>query len=95
NPVSSYVCAYLFLVPLIRSLSGRTTIDHALEHAALGRELPANDKRQDYLRARLSTGSDGVPVATSVGAQDSSLVANLAAANALIVRPPFAPAAPA
>ncbi len=95
NPVSSYVCAFLFLVPLIRALSGRTTVDHSFEHAVLGRELPANDKRQDYLRARLENGSDGLPVATSVGAQDSSLVGNLAAADALIVRPPFAPAAPA
>ncbi|HAP12698.1 MAG TPA: molybdopterin molybdenumtransferase MoeA, partial [Afipia sp.] len=95
NPVSSYVCAFLFLVPLIRSLSGRTTIDHPLEQARLGRELPANDKRQDYLRARVTAGSDGVPVATSVGAQDSSLVAKLVEANALIVRPPLAPAAAA
>ncbi len=95
NPVSSYICAYLFLVPLIRALSGRTDIDHAFEHAVLGHALPANDKRQDYLRARTQTGPDGVAVAISVGAQDSSLVANLATANALIVRPPFAPAAPA
>jgi molybdopterin molybdotransferase len=94
NPVSSYVCAFLFLVPLIRALSGRTIVDHPLEQAVLGRELPANDKRQDYLRARLTTGSDGLPIATSVGAQDSSLVGNLAAADALIVRAPFAPAAP-
>ncbi|TKT73413.1 molybdopterin molybdotransferase MoeA [Afipia massiliensis] len=95
NPVSSYVCAFLFLVPLIRALSGRTSVDHLLERAVLGRELPANDKRQDYLRARLTPGSDGLPVATSVGAQDSSLVANLAASDALIVRAPHAPAAPA
>lgn len=95
NPVSSYVCAFLFLVPLIRALSGRTVVDHSFEHAVLGRELPANDKRQDYLRALLKNGSDGLPIATSVGAQDSSLVGNLAAADALIVRPPFAPAAPA
>lgn len=95
NPVSSYVCAFLFLVPLIRALSGRTQVDHVFERAVLGRELPANDMRQDYLRARLAPGSDGVPVATSVGAQDSSLVANLAAADALIVRPPHAAAAQA
>ena len=95
NPVSSYVCAFLFLVPLIRALSGRTQVDHVLERAVLGRELPANDKRQDHLRARVTTGSDGVPVATTVGPQDSSLVGNLAAADALIVRLPHAPAAPA
>jgi len=95
NPVSSYICAFLFLVPLIRALSGRTQIDHRFEHAVLGRELAANDQRQDYLRARLATSADGIPVVTSVGAQDSSLVANLAAADALIIRPPHAPAAPA
>ncbi|MCF2523776.1 gephyrin-like molybdotransferase Glp [Bradyrhizobium sp. G127] len=95
NPVSSYICAFVFLVPLIRALSGRTQIDHVAERAVLGHDLPANDKRQDYLRARAAPGPDGLPVASSVGAQDSSLVANLAAANVLIVRPPFAPAAPA
>jgi molybdopterin molybdotransferase len=95
NPVSSYVCAFLFLVPLIRALSGRTIVDHPLERAVLGRDMPANDQRQDYLRARLVSGTDGLQVATPVNAQDSSLVANLAAANALIIRPPFAPAAPA
>lgn len=95
NPVSSYVCAFLFLVPLIRALSGRTVVDHPLEKAVLGRDMPANDQRQDYLRAHLASGADGLPVATPVNAQDSSLVANLAAANALIIRPPFAPAAAA
>lgn len=93
NPVSSYICAFLFLVPLIRALSGRAAIAHPQDKAVLGRDLPANDKRQDYLRARLETGSDGLPVAIPVGHQDSSLVANLAAAAALIVRPPFAAAA--
>lgn len=95
NPVSSYVCAFLFLVPLIRALSGRTVVDHPLEKAVLGRDMPANDQRQDYLRAHLASGAEGQPVATPVNAQDSSLVANLAAANALIIRPPYAPAAPA
>lgn len=95
NPVSSYICAFVFLVPLIRALSGRSAVDHVSERAVLGADLPANDKRQDYLRAQVEPGPNGVPVASSVGVQDSSLVANLAAANALIVRPPFAPAAPA
>ena len=54
NPVSSYVCAFLFLVPLIRALSGRDA--HPSRHARpplLGRDLAANDQREDYLRARL------------------------------------------
>ena len=95
NPVSSYVCAFLFLVPLIRALSGRNTIRHVSETALLGRDLAANDLREDYLRARLERRADGVLIATPVDHQDSSLLGNLAAARALVIRPPFAPAAPA
>jgi molybdopterin molybdotransferase len=92
NPVSSYVCGFLFLVPLIRRLSGRTDIHHVSETALLGRDIAANDLREDYLRARLEVRADGALIATPVGHQDSSLLANLAAARALVIRPPFAPA---
>jgi molybdopterin molybdotransferase len=95
NPVSSYVCAFLFLVPLIRKLSGRSAIHHVTESALLGRDVAANDQREDYLRARLTTREDGVLVVTTVNHQDSSLLGNLAAAQALLIRPPFAPAAKA
>ncbi len=95
NPVSSYVCAFLFLVPLIRKLCGRTSIHHTSESALLGHDLAANDQRQDYLRARILTRDDGAVIATPVTQQDSSLLGNLAAAHALLVRLPFAPAAKA
>jgi molybdopterin molybdotransferase len=93
NPVSSYVCGFLFLVPLIRSLSGRTDIHHVSETALFGRNVVANDLREDYLRARLELRADGTLIATPVDHQDSSLLGNLAAARALVVRAPFAPAA--
>jgi molybdopterin molybdotransferase len=95
NPVSSYVCSVLFLVPLIRALSGRTDIHHVPETALLGRDLGANDLREDYLRARLGRREDGALIATPVNRQDSSLLANLAVSQALVIRAPFAPAAPA
>jgi molybdopterin molybdotransferase len=95
NPVSSYVCSFLFLVPLIRALSGRSVVHHARERALLGRDVGANDVREDYLRARLETRSDGALVAFPVDHQDSSLLANLAVARALVIRPPFAPKAAA
>ena len=60
NPVSAYVCGFLFLVPLIRALSGRAAIHHVSETALLGRPVAANDMREDYLRARLELGRDGV-----------------------------------
>jgi molybdopterin molybdotransferase len=89
------VCAFLFLVPLIRKLSGRLTIHHSTESALLGHGVAANDQREDYLRAHLSTRDDGALIATPVSQQDSSLLGNLAASQALLIRPPFAPAADA
>jgi molybdopterin molybdotransferase len=94
NPVSSYVCAFLFLVPLIRQLSGRTDIEHVPERALLAVDLPENDERADYLRATLLQEPTG-PVATPVLVQDSSLMAPLAKADCLVIRPPYAPAAKA
>jgi molybdopterin molybdotransferase len=95
NPVSSYVCGFLFMVPLLRALSGRNEVAHALEPAVLGRDLAANDQREDYLRTRLETRADGTVVATPVIKQDSSLLGNLAVAEGLLIRKPFAPAAAA
>lgn len=95
NPVSSYVCGFLFLVPLIRALSGCADVHHVSEKAILGRDVGANDVREDYLRARLETRADGVLIATPVDHQDSSLLGNLAAARALVMRPAFAPKAAA
>src|SRR5262249_13015176 len=78
NPVSAYVCAVLFLVPLIRRLAGRGDVVAAPDTARLGCDLPANDERADYLRATLVVGSDGVPVATPAQVQDSSMLMLLA-----------------
>jgi molybdopterin molybdotransferase len=94
NPVSSYVCAFLFVVPLIRRLAGRRDIERTPEVALLGSDLPANDERADYLRATLTAGTAG-PIATPVPSQDSSLMAPLAAADCLLIREPHAPAAKA
>jgi molybdopterin molybdotransferase len=94
NPVSAYVCAFLFLVPLIARLSGRSDGDHRPEAARLGSDLPANDERADYLRAVLTPGPDGA-IATPLPSQDSSLMAPLAKASCLLIREPNAPAAAA
>jgi molybdopterin molybdotransferase len=94
NPVSSYVCAFLFLVPLIRKLTGRDDLVIPTETAVLGSDLPENDERADYLRALLKDGPDG-PVATPFPTQDSSMMAPLAQAGCLVIRAPHAPAAKA
>jgi molybdopterin molybdotransferase len=95
NPVSAYVCGVLFLVPLIRRLTGRADVEPRLEPALLGCDLPENDERADYLRATLAPGGDGIPVATPAKVQDSSMLTPLAQAGCLLVRAPHAPAAKA
>ena len=92
NPVSSLVCALLFLKPLIGALLGDPYADMS-EAAVLGGDLPANDWRQDYLRASLAERRDAPPVATAFPLQDSSMLSTLAAADCLIIRPPLAPPA--
>jgi molybdopterin molybdotransferase len=94
NPVSSYVCAFLFLLPLIRRLSGRRDLHAERIPAKLGRALPENDKREEYMRAKLETKS-GELIATPFPNQDSSLMAPLAKAQCLVIRERFAPAADA
>ena len=96
NPVSSYVCSFLFLAPLIRALLGDPRADEdRSETARLGAPMPANDTRAEYARATLARDGDGTLVATPVGTRDSSITRLLAHADALLIRPPFAPAAPA
>jgi molybdopterin molybdotransferase len=92
NPVSSYVCAFLFLLPLIRRMSGRADLAAPTESALLGCDLPANDERADYLRATLAESAQGA-IATPFPVQDSSMMAPLAKADCLVIREPYAPPA--
>ena len=92
NPVSSLVCAILFLRPLIAALLGQKLRDPT-ESAVLGGELAENDNRQDYVRARLATRAGELPAAIPLPLQDSSMLGAFAIADCLIVRPPHAPAA--
>ena len=93
NPVSALVCATLFLRPAMAVMLGRPEPGEARETAILGTDLEANDRRQDYLRARLSIDSAGRRTATPFPRQDSSMLATLAHADCLIVRAPLAPPA--
>ena len=90
NPVSSLVCATLFLRPAIAVMLGRKAGDQAPETAILGADLGANDRRQDYLRARIEVDSAGRRRAVPFARQDSSMLATLAQADCLIVRGPLA-----
>ncbi len=87
NPVSTMVCALLFLRPAIERLSGLSGSPVATRRAVLGGDVAANDTRQDYVRSRLGRDSTGLPVVTPFGVQDSSMLSFLAHADGLLVRP--------
>ena len=94
NPVSALICAILFLLPALARLSGLPAAPPPTVPARLATPLPANDRRADYLRATLAADSAGRLVATPIASQDSAMLRRLAQADALIVRPPQALAAP-
>lgn len=95
NPVSSLVCARLFLVPLVRALLGLEPEPDRAVTACAALPLAANGPRAHYMRAVTSRASDGSLVVTPEPSQDSSLLTPLARADCLLVRPIGAPAAPA
>jgi molybdopterin molybdotransferase len=95
NPVSSQVCALLFLGPVIDAMLGLPRVERPTVTARLGSDLAANDRREDYLRARLARDGDGELVATPFPKQDSSMISLLVEAGCLVVRAPQAPAAKA
>jgi len=94
NPVSAFVCAFLFLRPAIERLSGLPAAAPAPEWARAATPMKANDQRADYIRARLTQDDDGWLV-TPFPVQDSGMLRSLAEADALILREPHAPPVPA
>lgn len=95
NPVSSLICARVFLVPLVQRMLGLSSDHDSAQTAVLTHPLEKNGPRQHYMRASLRTDGNGTPEVTAAPSQDSSLLALLAAADCLIVREPNAEALPA
>ena len=88
NPVSSIVCAHLFILPMIRKMLGLPPDDlsPAPRRAVLAQAVEANGPRAHYMRARLIAGP-GLPGILAFERQDSSLLSVLAEADALLIRP--------
>ncbi len=95
NPVSAMICTEIFVVPAIEAALGLPAGPRPRIRARLAAALPANGVREHYARARLEPQAEGLPLAHVFDRQDSSLVATLAAADAVVVMAPNAPARPA
>ncbi|MEO1601792.1 MAG: gephyrin-like molybdotransferase Glp [Pseudomonadota bacterium] len=91
NPVSAMICAEIFLIPALEASLGLPAKPRSRRTAELTHDLAAGGAREHYLRAileRRGAEADRVRVFEN---QDSSLVATLATANALVVTAPGAP----
>jgi molybdopterin molybdotransferase len=89
NPTSALVTSVLFVRPAIARMLGQDAAE-IHDKALAGRDLAANDLRQDYLRATLHRDDLGQEIATPFNLQDSSMISLLAKADALVIRPPHA-----
>lgn len=94
NPVSAFVCAMIYLRPLIDKMMGRPAPLPSGIPLPSATALKANGPRQDYIRARLIGGQGERHVDAAVS-QDSGQLSVLAQSDGLIIRPPNAPAAEA
>ncbi len=90
NPASALVCAHLFLKPLLLD-----SFSLQILPAELAEPLPANDAREQFLRAVVQVSGQGRLVVKAASDQDSSLLKPFLSANGLIRRMPNAGAAPA
>lgn len=90
NPVSAYVTAHLFLLPLVRHMAGCPAPLPEAREVALGADMSATGGRDVYVRARLEEGR-----ATPLPQQDSAATFGLAQADGLVLRPANGPAAKA
>lgn len=94
NPVSAFVGALVFLVPMLERMLGLVQAAKPRPEGVLGAALEANGEREHYMGAVSEWREDGTRVVRALPSQDSSLVAGLAHADCLIVRAPHAPALP-
>ena len=92
NPVSALVCALLFVRPALRAMQGLKPAVLPFERATLADAMPANDMREDFVRAQIEVGAEGELLVRPFKIQDSSMLMTLVHADALIRRAAFAPA---
>lgn len=86
NPVSAYVTAIIFLLPLVAAMADAGHLLARPVDLRLMQSLPATGSRQEYVRA-VRHGSDALPLS----GQDSAALRHLPDADLLIVRAPEQP----
>lgn len=90
NPVSSMVCAEIFVLPMIERMLGLSSGPRHRLRGTLAAPIPKNGPREHYMRGAL----DEHGQIRVYERQDSSLLSVLAVADVLVVIPPHCEALP-
>ena len=88
NPVSSGVCALIFLNIAIKTMLGTISTFPDFENVILEGFLKKNDERMDFIRAKIKN-QNGYLFAIPFERQDSSMIHQFSLADCLILRDPF------
>ena len=83
NPLSSLVGALLFVTPALRALQGHPDPAPPFRPGALAREVASRPERDDFARARISW-TDSGPVLDPLAGQESHMIAQTTAADAIV-----------
>ncbi len=83
NPLSSLVGALLFVTPALRALQGHPEPAPPFRPGALARAVTPRPERDDFARARISW-SDAGPVLDPLAGQESHMIVQTTAADAIV-----------
>ena len=88
NPASAMVTLHLFVLPSLRKakgVSGEVGLPRCV--VTMDHDVQCDPKREEYCRAKVIGGGDGMLHAVTTGGQRSSRVGSMMNANALLVLP--------
>ena len=88
NPVSSYVCTQLFVIPLIEEIFNLRPKKFSLSSVHLNSDIQANGSRMHFMRGNVFD-INQKKIVSLKNEQDSSLTKTLQESNCLVIRPPF------
>ena len=88
NPVSAFVTFMLLVRPFLLTMLGCENPFPCWLSAECGKDLAQSGERQEYIRVKLLTGSEGRPMIEPFSNQSSGVGSSLSLADGLAIIPP-------
>jgi molybdopterin molybdotransferase len=86
NPVSTMVCFYLYALPALHKLSGRSRLGLTKVRVRCGADIRTSANLTEFVRVKVAREGDEL-VANATGSQSSGVLSSLSRANALLIGP--------